>query len=216
MYCFSRARCGPLSPRWCGAAEIIEDLTPVTFADVGPIRGGRRVRGVLLASAAARIVCIMASSEHLVEALRGAVQALSEAKVPDDLREIAFAKALDHLLGNAAPGRRVEGSGEHPGAGGDDGSGGKSVDLGNPLGKIAAKFHVDVQTVERFFEVDDDGVHLLMPTRSLSSKKQQSMQRSRTRLPLVGRRSAWRSSQDGRRSATHAKTAVSWTPATSG
>jgi hypothetical protein len=118
----------------------------------------------------------MASSEHLVEALRGAVQALSEAKVPDDLREIAFAKALDHLLGNAAPGRRVEGSGEHPGAGGDDGSGGKSVDLGNPLGKIAAKFHVDVQTVERFFEVDDDGVHLLMPTRSLSSKKQQAMQ----------------------------------------
>jgi hypothetical protein len=118
----------------------------------------------------------MASSEHLVEALRVAVQALSEAKVPDDLREIAFAKALDHLLCHAASGRRVEGSGEHPGAGGDDGSGGKSVDLGNPLGMIAAKFHVHVQTVERFFEVDDDRVHLLMPTRSLSSKKQQATQ----------------------------------------
>ena len=52
----------------------------------------------------------------------------------------------------------------------------QSVDLGNPLGKIAAKFHVDVQTVERFFEVDDDGVHLLIPTRSLSSKKQQATQ----------------------------------------
>ena len=101
-----------------------------------------------------------------------------------DLRPIAFSKAFDQIAGvpaaAAPPG---------PGAGGSGGGGGDGAPLSDAIGRIAVKFGVEAEIVERVLDVDEDGVHLSVPRSALNDTKKVAM-REVARLIAAARQAA--------------------------
>ena len=94
--------------------------------------------------------------EILVDTLKD----VEEAGVPEDLREIAFAKTFDLRAGNTpAPPKASNASGatEEEAPSPDD----------NPLAKIASRFSVDVATVSEVYAVEDGKLELIVPLSKL-------------------------------------------------
>lgn len=110
----------------------------------------------------------MISSGHLTGMLRDVLAALDEAKVPDDLREVAFAKAFDLTAGVPAA------SSTSPAA--TPPAGGGNADHGDPIGRIAAKLGIPPDQAGQVFDVDDDGPHLTVSPSAFDSKKRFAMQ----------------------------------------
>ncbi len=95
--------------------------------------------------------------------LSEAVAAVEGAGVSDDLKEVAFGKAVDLLSGTARPATTPA----------DAGLGGGTGDAGSSdkLAKIAKRIGVDAKTVDYFFDPDEDDVLLVLPRSRLDSNK---------------------------------------------
>jgi hypothetical protein len=104
----------------------------------------------------------------LAQTLKEVLQALDEAKIPEDLREVAFAKSLEHLLGGAAAvtapatpvGAGAPARGVVVGAPGD-----------NPASRIAAALGLSSAVVETVVHVEDDEAHVLVAASRFDSKR---------------------------------------------
>lgn len=98
--------------------------------------------------------------------LQEALKAVEEAKVPNDLRPVAFGKAIDVLAGTGTEPPSVV---RTPAGSGGAGRG------GDPLGRIAAKLEINPETVDATFHLDDEGqVQLGVPARRLDGRKSQA------------------------------------------
>lgn len=98
--------------------------------------------------------------------LQEALKAVEEAKIPADLRPVAFGRAIDVLAGTGvtppAERRMTGGGGGAGGAGRNDG----------PLGMIATRLEIDAETVDAAYHLDDEGqVQLGVPARKLDARK---------------------------------------------
>jgi hypothetical protein len=105
-------------------------------------------------------------STRLTNALQRALSAMSDAKVPDALREIAFAKGVDFLLGD------IHTSGPSPSAKERKASPPTPTEVGvKGVVQIATHLGLDEGTIERVFEVDGDNIHLVVGRKALASSK---------------------------------------------
>jgi hypothetical protein len=113
-------------------------------------------------------------TDSTVEALKAAVAALEDARVPEDLREVAFSRVLDNYLANeAGPSSASVPSG---GTGAEGGGGGETADPSGKLQALAGKLDVGTDAVERVYDIDEDGVHLNIPRSKLDRKKKLAQQ----------------------------------------
>lgn len=103
---------------------------------------------------------------RLTAALSAALDAMGDAKVPSDLREIAFAKSIDFVLSDgfvsSASGIKKQTNPDPAAAGGSVASG---------VGKIAMQLGVEDDLVERVFEVDGDDIHVVVARKALANTK---------------------------------------------
>lgn len=104
------------------------------------------------------------------EVLTEALKDVEEADVPEDLREIAFAKAFDLRAGTV---RAVPSTG----AGGVAGEGGAvpttrgQLDAGgDPLARIAQRLGINAETVAEVFDVHEGEVELIIPAGKLPTR----------------------------------------------
>jgi hypothetical protein len=108
-------------------------------------------------------------SNRLVAALREAAEAITAAKVPAKLHEIAFAKSLDHLLGT--PPQESQAADLRQTSERQQDS--NQVDT---LGRIAAKLKIGSAIAERVFAVDGDEVHLGVARKALADSRKAATQ----------------------------------------
>jgi hypothetical protein len=134
--------------------------------------------------------------KQLVESLSNAVAALDEAKVPKDLREVAFKAALAGLNIKSENGDETPLAVPTP-----SGDAGGSADH---FGKIAKKLKVDAAAVERVFDFDDGDVHLLIGHTDLNSTRSEA-QKEVALLVVAARQGAgledWTSTEEVRNAA---------------
>ncbi|MDQ2969474.1 MAG: hypothetical protein M3R37_14325 [Actinomycetota bacterium] len=97
--------------------------------------------------------------EKILSEAQGAVEG---AGISDELREVAFGKAVDMLGGTVVPAATAAASEQV------DTGGGGGDDL---LAKIAKKLGVDAKTADFFFDSDADDVTLVVPRSKLNPKK---------------------------------------------
>jgi hypothetical protein len=126
------------------------------------------------------------SQARLVEALKNAVAVVDDAKVPNDLREAAFVRALDELLGRISPiarpsSEQVDRASEAPTS--------VAVDDDGGVGRIAKRLHIGTELAARIFDVDEDGLHLLSPRSAFDTKRLTATQQVAT-LVVAGRQAA--------------------------
>lgn len=111
----------------------------------------------------------------LPNVLSEVLAALDAADVPEDLREIAFAKAFDHAAGaSRAPSTPGAPSSVDSQSGG--GSGTTPTDRDTAIARIAGKLAVTAEQAAEVFDVDQDGVHLTVPHAAFDSRKRTAMQ----------------------------------------
>jgi hypothetical protein len=120
---------------------------------------------------------------NVVETLEMAVAAVEAAKVPKDLREVAFKAALG-AIGLVPTGEDGGSAREASFIRAGDG-GRESAGEGSPLASIAGKVKRGVEAVEQVFDIDDEGVHLL-PGRSDLNEVQATAQQEVALLVLTG------------------------------
>lgn len=107
-----------------------------------------------------------ATRGDIAAVLKEAADTVGSADLPGDLRPVAYAKLLDYMLSGHLvdapidPPASVPRIGRQPTA---TGSG--------PLAALSSKLKLEPSTLERYFEFDDEGVHLLMPRSTLDSNK---------------------------------------------
>jgi hypothetical protein len=121
----------------------------------------------------------MGGSDSLTSALEEALAAVEAAKVPADLRETAFAKSLDHLLGVAqppAPSITTPPASNAPSSGTAPATTTEAASSSGTLEAIATRLNVDRDVAAAVLDVDENGVHLHVPTSSLPTEKQRAMQ----------------------------------------
>jgi hypothetical protein len=128
----------------------------------------------------------MSDTDSLTERLRAAVQAVEAAGVPDDLREVAFSRALDSLLGVASPPAAPPPSGTSGASSASAGATGASAD--GPLAKLAETLGIDSATAEKVYDIDEDGLHLVLSPTKLGGVTT-AMERI-ARLVVAGRQAA--------------------------
>jgi hypothetical protein len=115
--------------------------------------------------------------DELANAIERAVKAVDAAAVPEDLREIAFTKALESTLGIAAGAPTVT-----PSSGGGSGAGTGTITSEGPrrptdrVGTIAAKCGVGADRVAKVLEEDGDELHIIVPRSRFDSAKKRAMQ----------------------------------------
>ncbi|MDQ6775854.1 MAG: hypothetical protein M3071_06475 [Actinomycetota bacterium] len=115
-------------------------------------------------------------SRALPEVLKEVLAALDQANVPEDLREVAFAKAFDHAAGAASAASPTgPASAASPpattGTGGD-----QAADRAGAFARIADKLAITTEQAAHVFDIDEDGVHLTVPHSAFDSKKRTAMQ----------------------------------------
>lgn len=96
--------------------------------------------------------------------LKAALQAVTDAGIPSDLREIAFTRAVDMLRGETH---------EAPGSGGgtplDNSGGGGSATNSDRLKKVADALGVPYERIEMLFVEHDDGLQVAADPGALGS-----------------------------------------------
>jgi hypothetical protein len=90
------------------------------------------------------------------EVLKAALQAVNDAGVPSDLREIAFTRAVDMFRGETA---KTPGSGADGMQSGNAGGGGSATDS-NRLKKVADALGVPYERIEMLFVEHEDGLQV--------------------------------------------------------
>lgn len=103
--------------------------------------------------------------DDVSQVLVGALKDVQEAKVPEDLREIAFKEAI--RLREAATGAGATGGPARGSRGGPE----SERNDGAPLGQIASLFGTDQSLVNEVFNVRDGEVRLAIGSRSLAAGK---------------------------------------------
>lgn len=130
----------------------------------------------------------MSTNDSLTSGLRAAAEAVEAAGVPEDLRLIAFQKALDVTLGGGVTGTgevtTPAQTGTAPGASGNSGSGGAA-----PMAKLAAKLEIEAGVAEQVFDIDEDGLHIKLSSSKLASSKKAATNEI-ARLVVAGRQAA--------------------------
>ncbi len=114
----------------------------------------------------------MTTAPGLTDILRNVMASLDEANVPDDLRQVAFAKAFDLIAGVpvALPGSPPPALLVNPPAGGSgDGR-------GDAIGGIATRLGITPLQAGQVFDVDGEGVHLTVSPSAFNAKKRFAMQ----------------------------------------
>lgn len=142
----------------------------------------------------------MTGSDKLTAGLRLAVEAVIEADVPDDLRQIAFERALDYTLGSA-PTPAVSGTETPTLAPGSSGTSHRSSG-GSSLGILAEKLGISEVEAEEIYDLDGDGLHLTVQPSRLDPKVTAAMNQI-ARLVVAGRQAAglddeWTSAEEVR------------------
>jgi hypothetical protein len=110
----------------------------------------------------------VSDSTQLAEALKQAVAAVDEAKVPKDLREIAFKAALSGMNVGTSEDQEINPIPPDGGGGNAGGSGDQS--FGDLIDKLARKLKCDLESAKLVFEFDEDDAHLLIAASDLDSK----------------------------------------------
>lgn len=103
------------------------------------------------------------------DVLVGALKDVEEADVPEDLREIAFAKAFE-LRAAAARVPQPGGAGGEVGGGAVPATRGQLDTRGDPLARIAARLEIDAETVGEVFDVNEGEVELIVPVGKLPGR----------------------------------------------
>jgi hypothetical protein len=111
-------------------------------------------------------------ADELAGAIERALRAVDAAKVPDDLREIAFSKALDSTLGIA----KVDSVGRVRGENGDGGEGAGTPPVTDRAAKIARKCKVAPESVAKVFEEDGDELHIIASRSKFAPSMKEAMQ----------------------------------------
>ncbi len=97
--------------------------------------------------------------------LAGAVKAVTDAKVPDDLKSVAFEKAVDLLAGRVGPAPAAAQSA--PGAT----SAATVVTSGSPLDRLVVRLGLPHDVVEGVYAEGRDGLHVNVKPDRLSRSK---------------------------------------------
>ncbi|MBK5219954.1 MAG: hypothetical protein JJE35_09240 [Thermoleophilia bacterium] len=118
--------------------------------------------------------------KEVVESLRSAVAAVEEAKVPKDLRVVAFTAALAGLPGTPRldpkdGGSKRRGRGAEP-----------IVDAADGVEVIASKLEISPAKAATIYDVDEDGVHVTAKRSALDATKKFAQQEV-TYLLVAGR-----------------------------
>jgi hypothetical protein len=132
----------------------------------------------------------MTDVESLTERLRAALQAVEAAEVPDDLREIAFTRALDATLGASAPAAAAPVA--HPPPNGPTAPPAHqtaTATTGTALAGLATKLGIDEATAARVYDIDDDGLHVVLSPSRFNGQVTYAMQEI-ARLVVAGRQAA--------------------------
>ncbi len=101
--------------------------------------------------------------------LKSAIKAVAEAEVPDDLREVAFAKAIDLLAGPDS------GSITAAGTRASAGPAPTTAEIaGSPMDQIAARLGMSSEAVREVFSEDDGLIDIAVSPRKLDSAKKEA------------------------------------------
>lgn len=113
----------------------------------------------------------MRTAVEVKDILADALKAVTEAGIPDDLREVAFAKAVDLVGGNGGPRTPQPGS-EHAAPAGERTTrrGGAAGDE-SLLGRMASKLGVDRDAVEAVFAETDGDIEIVVNHGKLAKGK---------------------------------------------
>ena len=131
----------------------------------------------------------MTESDSLSDRLRAALEAVEAAGVPEDLREIAFTRALEVTLGPVVPIAPVP-PGQSPiGTHAPAPELTPPADAGSQIARLASKLGIDVPTAAKVYDIDSDGLHLLLSPKKFDDKVTGAMQQI-ARLIVAGRQAA--------------------------
>jgi hypothetical protein len=108
------------------------------------------------------------ASPDIVEALKRAVAAVEAAGVPDDLREAAFKAALGDVPVAATQQSSASSSAGPPSAGNQAAKGSSAA--------LAQSLKIDIEAVDQIYDVDEDGVHLVIQRSRLDETKKKAQQ----------------------------------------
>lgn len=98
------------------------------------------------------------------EIIEAAYKAVKESGIPAGLQEVAFTKAVDLLASKIKPSSAVIETNDTSAGGGDG-----TVD--ERMAKIAKRMGVEVNTLRYVYELDDEGVTLIVKRAKLASDK---------------------------------------------
>lgn len=116
------------------------------------------------------------TSHELTQAMKDALAIIEGAGVPEDLREVAFVRALDQLLGTSPVLTRTPG-GDAETSGAEIREDQRLEPPGDPLTKIAHKLGIDANVASRVFDIEENDVYLIsargrFPRAKLSATQQ--------------------------------------------
>jgi hypothetical protein len=118
----------------------------------------------------------MNNSLDVKKILKQALDAVAGAGIPDDLKPLAFEKAIDLYAGSGAI--PAAGGGRATGGGGGDGGGSSSSGAGAALAEestaiqtIGAKMKIDGATADEVYEIDDEGLRIVLGTSKFEPAK---------------------------------------------
>ncbi|MCL4078435.1 hypothetical protein MX659_02300 [Coriobacteriia bacterium Es71-Z0120] len=101
--------------------------------------------------------------------LAEALKAVETAKVPKELQQVAFEKAVEILSGQSAP---AAAPAHGTASGAPAGMVAPAVEGGtDSIGRIATKLGIDRESAERVFHIEDDDLKLVLPSSKLASPK---------------------------------------------
>lgn len=100
------------------------------------------------------------STDQVADILKVALEAVRKASIPDKLEEVAFGRAVDFLSGGVS-------TAQPKGASSTDGNGGH----GDRAAKIARRMAVDPGALAYIYDIEDDGVTLIVQRSKLSRDK---------------------------------------------
>jgi hypothetical protein len=127
------------------------------------------------------------------DTLAAALKAVTEAEIPAELREVAFAKAVDLLAAKipAAPANGTSGAVNDAATPAEAQSGGQTVAPSgvSALDRIATKLGVDRELVEEVFAETDGSIDITVSPRKLAPAKQEAS-RQIALLITAGRQAA--------------------------
>lgn len=113
------------------------------------------------------------------EAVRGALEVVSNAEVPADLREVAFREVLRSLLGNSNPGidsKNLQISGElSPSSATHE----TPRHGDSPMEKIAERLKINLDTASHVYDATLDSIELVFPHPDCPIRSAQQLGKSR-------------------------------------